>query len=332
MRLTTFALQRVSLLAFSFVAGSVLLSQPVLAEQFTGGQKATIKGIIIARNGDLVRIQDKKSGEMSHLKITDDTKIERLRGKIEFFRRTDMDVTALVPGLTVDAEGVGNEAGQLEVRRVRFNPDIFAIEVAEEQQVIANEAAAQQAQSSANGAATSAADAQSTADAAQSSASTAQASANQAGITALAAADIGMQDAAAVHMVNQRVSDLGDYKTVAEADIYFPTNSSALDGSAKADLDTLAAAVAGQPGYLIEVAGYTSATGTAQFDRKLSSERAAAVADYLRERENIPMRRILAPAGYGVYHPAATNTDPQGRALNRRVEVRVLINRGEAAQ
>lgn len=122
-------------------------------------------------------------------------------------------------------------------------------------------------------------------------------------------------------MVNQRLSDLNDYKTVAEADIYFQTNSSNLDAPAKADLDTLAASVAGESGYLVEIAGYTSATGTAQFDRKLGTDRAAAVADYLREKENIPMRRIIAPAGYGAYHPAPTNSDPQGRALNRRVEV-----------
>ncbi|MBV8866695.1 MAG: OmpA family protein, partial [Acidobacteriaceae bacterium] len=44
----------------------------------------------------------------------------------------------------------------------------------------------------------------------------------------------------------------------------------------------------------------------------------------------IPMRRILAPAGYGATHPDATNTDPQGRALNRRVDVTVLVNKGLA--
>jgi outer membrane protein OmpA-like peptidoglycan-associated protein len=40
------------------------------------------------------------------------------------------------------------------------------------------------------------------------------------------------------------------------------------------------------------------------------------------------MRRILAPAGYGATHPDATNTDPMGRALNRRVDVKVLVNKG----
>ena len=40
------------------------------------------------------------------------------------------------------------------------------------------------------------------------------------------------------------------------------------------------------------------------------------------------MRRILVPAGYGATHPAAENSDSQGRALNRRVDVKVLVNGG----
>jgi outer membrane protein OmpA-like peptidoglycan-associated protein len=40
------------------------------------------------------------------------------------------------------------------------------------------------------------------------------------------------------------------------------------------------------------------------------------------------MRRILAPAGYGATHPDAENTDPQGRELNRRVDVKLMVNKG----
>jgi outer membrane protein OmpA-like peptidoglycan-associated protein len=40
------------------------------------------------------------------------------------------------------------------------------------------------------------------------------------------------------------------------------------------------------------------------------------------------MQRIVVPAGYGATHPAAENTDRKGRALNRRVEVKVLVNKG----
>ncbi len=135
-------------------------------------------------------------------------------------------------------------------------------------------------------------------------------------------------DAAAVQLVNKRVSDLGDYKTVAAAGIYFPSNGSTLDTPAKADLDKLASIATPLEGYMIEVAGYASSTGSKQMDQKLNAARAAAVTQYLREQGNIPMRRIMAPAGYGTTHAAATNSDPQGRALNRRVDVTVLVNKG----
>ncbi len=103
-----------------------------------------------------------------------------------------------------------------------------------------------------------------------------------------------------------------------------------MDNDPNAALDTVAAATQGLNGYLVEIAGYASSTGTKQFNQKLSADRAAAVTQYLRDQKNIPMRRILAPAGYGTTHPAATNSDPAGRALNRRVDVKVLVNKGLA--
>jgi outer membrane protein OmpA-like peptidoglycan-associated protein len=146
----------------------------------------------------------------------------------------------------------------------------------------------------------------------------------------VAAGDVAVMDAAAIQTVNKRVSDLDDYKTLAEAGLYFPSDKATLDDAAKADLDVLAAATKGAEDYLIEIAGYASSTGTKQLNQKLSEERAAAVANYLLQKGNIPMRRIVAPASYGATHPAATNTDPQGRALNRRVDVKVLVDKGLA--
>jgi len=46
-----------------------------------------------------------------------------------------MDVTAMVPGLTIEADGVGNSKGQLDADKISFTPDAFAVEVAQEQQV-----------------------------------------------------------------------------------------------------------------------------------------------------------------------------------------------------
>lgn len=62
---------------------------------------------------------------------------------------------------------------------------------------------------------------------------------------------------------------------------------------------------------MIEIAGYASSTGTKALNQKSSDERATVVAQYLRNTANVPMRRILAPAGYGATHPAASNSDAQ---------------------
>jgi outer membrane protein OmpA-like peptidoglycan-associated protein len=213
----------------------------------------------------------------------------------------------MVPGLTISVEGVGNTGGGLDAIKITFNPDELAIEVAEEQQILANKSAGAKAQISAS-------DAQATANNAQSTA----------GLAVTGAA----MDMAAVQMVNQRVSDLDDYNKVAQAVIYYPTGQSTLDDATKADLDKLAALAMSTDGYMIEIAGYASKTGAKSENQQLSEDRAEAVANYLRNQKNIPMRRILAPDGYGATHPDATNRDPQGRELNRRVDVTLLVNKG----
>jgi outer membrane protein OmpA-like peptidoglycan-associated protein len=237
-----------------------------------------------------------------------------------------MDVTAMVPGLGIEAEGVGDAKGRLVASKITFSPDDFAIEVAEEQQILANQAAAQKAQSTANQGVSGAQAAQSSANQAQSSANQAQVSANQA--AAGTAGAIGVMDAAAISKVNQRVSDLADYTVVAEAGIYYDPDKSTLDDAAKADLSNLTDVAKTTSGYMIEIAGYASSTGTKEQNQRLNDARATAVTDYLRNVKNVPMWRIVVPAGYGASHPAAENTDAQGRALNRRVDVKVLVNTG----
>jgi outer membrane protein OmpA-like peptidoglycan-associated protein len=292
-------------------------------KKFDAGKKGKVTGTIVSRNGDLVTVNIKKESTSAIVNLTDNTKIER--EKSFRLRRADMDVTAMVPGLTITAEGVGNSKGQLDANKVTFNPDTFAVEVAEEQQIEANKAAAANAQTTANQGVAAAGRAQSSANAAQSSANQAQSSANQAG--QMAAAGTAM-DASAIALVNQRVSDLGDYNTVVEAMIFFDTGKATLSADGKAALDKLASDAKSTDNYMIEIAGYASSTGTKAENQKLTDERAAAVTDYLRNSANVPMRRILAPAGYGASHAAATNSDPQGRDINQRVDVKVLVNKG----
>jgi len=289
--------------------------------QLAAGDKAKVAGSILSRDGDLIRVRDQKSNEVVVVNITDNTRIERKEHRVVFPRHTDMDVTAMLPGLTIEAEGVGNSNGQLDADKISFTPDTFAVEVAQEQKILANEAAAQNAQSRAD---------QSVAEAslAQSSAAQAQDSADQAGLVAQAAGELGIVDAATLAMVNQRVSDLDDYKIKAENDVFFDRDSAVLKDAAKPALAKLADTAKSLDGYLIEISGYASNTLSKNTDQQLSEERAAAVASYFREVKNIPMRRILVPVGYGTTHRLASNKEAEGRELNRRVDVKVLINKG----
>jgi outer membrane protein OmpA-like peptidoglycan-associated protein len=323
----TVNLARVSKLSALLCAiATVLIISPAFAttagktRQLTPGEKAKMSGLILSRDGDLVRVREKKSHEVITVSIGDATQIERKNHKLPFYRHTDMDVTALLPGLTIEAEGVANSNGQLEASKIWFTPDDFAIEVAEQQQVLANKAAAQNAQSTANQAATAA-------GAAQSSADQAQNSADQASLQAEGAAVVGLADAVAIGAVDQRVSELDDYKIESENDVFFDRDSAVLKDEAKPALADLAKLAKSRQGYLIEISGYASNTLGSKTDQKLSEERAATVARYFYEVQNIPMRRILIPVGYGSTHPLANNGSAEGRELNRRVDVKVLVNK-----
>jgi outer membrane protein OmpA-like peptidoglycan-associated protein len=265
-------------------------------------------------------MKDRKSGQFVVVNITDNTKIERKRGRLPFYRHTEMDVTAMLPGLTIEAEGRGDAKGRLNAEKISFSPDEFAVAVAEQQEVIANREAVKKADSAAQQGIAAAVQAQSSANQAMVSASQADAQAQTAGAVSIA-------DAIGVSTLNKRVSELNDYKNEFEVDVFFAWDSAVLDEKAKKDLDNLADIAKSLDGYLVEVAGYTSNTLSKESDQRLSEERAAVVAQYLREAKDIPLRRILAPVGYGATHPAVSNKDPYDRELNRHVDIKVLVNK-----
>jgi outer membrane protein OmpA-like peptidoglycan-associated protein len=118
-----------------------------------------------------------------------------------------------------------------------------------------------------------------------------------------------------------------DYEIESENDVFFDKDSAVLKDEAKPALADLAKLAKSFHGYLIEISGYASNTQGGKTDQKLSEERAAAVARYFYEVQNIPMRRILMPVGYGSTHRLASNGNAEGRELNRRVDVKVLVNK-----
>ncbi len=79
---------------------------------------------------------------------------------------------------------------------------------------------------------------------------------------------------------------------------------------------------------MIEVAGHTDATGSEAKNFRLSRQRAEAVIQYLAVNHKIPLRRFITPMGYGKTEAVADNTTATGRAQNRRVEVKMILNRG----
>jgi outer membrane protein OmpA-like peptidoglycan-associated protein len=299
--------------------GTLLCTASTSASDIPAGKNVKVAGLVLSRNGDTVRIKDKESGQFVVVNITDNTKIERKSGHLQFLRHTDMDVTALVPGLTIEAEGRGDAKGRLEAERISFNPDEFAVEVAEQQEVMASREAAKEAASEAQGGIVAAVQAQSSADQAKTSA-------NRVDTEAQTATAVGIADAAAVSMLNMRVSELGDYKNEFQVDVFFARDSALLDEKAKKDLDNLADIAKSLDGYMIEIAGYSSNTLSKEADQNVSEERAAVVAQYLWEAKHIPLRRILVPVGYGAAHPAVSNKDAYDRELNRHVDIKVLVN------
>ena len=107
--------------------------------------------------------------------------------------------------------------------------------------------------------------------------------------------------------------------------------SAVLSPEDKSELEKLATQAREEKGFLIEVAGFASADGDEAFNRRLSQRRADAVIQYMAENYSIPLRRFVTPMGYGESQPVSDNKTRTGRKENRRVEVRILVNKGLTA-
>lgn len=101
--------------------------------------------------------------------------------------------------------------------------------------------------------------------------------------------------------------------------VTFRTDSADLNAQFYKVLDGVALVAKKYDRTIIEVAGHTDSTGTAEYNRQLSQRRATSVADYLVSR-GVAQARMMT-AGGGEDHPIASNATEQGRASNRRVEV-----------
>ena len=104
-------------------------------------------------------------------------------------------------------------------------------------------------------------------------------------------------------------------------DVTFAVDSTTISPSFRAALDEVAASLQKYPNSLVDVMGHTDSTGSDAYNLDLSRRRAESVANYLVSRGT--NRARIATVGYGEQYPRADNTTEQGRALNRRVEIRI---------
>jgi outer membrane protein OmpA-like peptidoglycan-associated protein len=102
-------------------------------------------------------------------------------------------------------------------------------------------------------------------------------------------------------------------------DVLFDTGKYTLKEPARLALARIAGIVVSHPGLNLQVEGYTDSTGTAEFNQKLSEQRANAVRDFLL-RQGLNTNNMTA-VGYGPNYPVAPNDTAAGRQQNRRVEL-----------
>ena len=89
----------------------------------------------------------------------------------------------------------------------------------------------------------------------------------------------------------------------------------------------LAASVATTKGYIITVEGATDSVGSSEYNYDLSQRRADAVIQYLAAEKGVPAYKIYL-IGLGKDKPVDTNKTRDGRAKNRRVDIRLMSNTG----
>lgn len=289
---------------FFLPAGSVLGA---------GDEKTQVKGIIISRTGDTLLASS--SGGKVTVVLTDDTRTKDNKGLLGL-RKEYMSNTVLIPGLKVKVEGISDNEGRVVAKTISVDGD--DLETAEMIQAGLNPTAEQVA-----------ANIQAIEGNKQNIATNQQSiAANQQNIEAnKQQIEQNIKD---IQENTDRFYKLGEYDVKAELNVKFKVGSSQISPEDQKQLAQLAKNAIEQTGYIIEVRGYADSSGNALMNEELSKDPAEAVVGYLVQQCNVPVRHITAPGAMGEYQPAASDETAEGRAENRRVQVRVLVNKGIA--
>ncbi len=261
-------------------------------------QEVKVKGIIKARSGDTLVLQSETASTVTVL-LTDTTDVGQLQGALKA-RNKKMSMAALIPGLPIQVEGTNDAQNQLVAAKIRFKGNDFeqaqAIKAGMHEQEKLNEQ--QQAELDAHNASLKEHQTQLTEHQQQIAANTA------------------------------RFGQLDDYYIFDEVTIYFANGKSTIDPKYKTPLMDLAKKAESVQGYMVEVRGYASKSGSAALNQKLSQARAENVVNLLQQQGSVPLSRMLAPGAMG--ETGGDNGSAADEAEARRVVVRVLQNKAIA--
>lgn len=279
------------------VSGQVSTTQAARSsniQSIPNGSKMKFKGVVISQEGDTMTIRDRNRTDY-HVAIDGRTSIKTHGGFLRSGKR--YPASELLRGLIVEVEGRGDTQGRLLAEKIRFNESDMRAAITSDTRVTPVEENQQRM-------------------------------AGQMDELYAVAAEARRE----VTAVNERVTALDEYDVQEVVAVTFKTNSAVLSPAAKQQLDTLALKANEAKGYVIEVAGHTDSTGSESKNFRLSRQRADAVVQYLAVQHKIPLRRFVAPMGFGKTEAVAENTTAAGRQQNRRVEVKMLFNRGLTQQ
>jgi OmpA-OmpF porin, OOP family len=284
---------------------------------YAQGDKTKIKGLITARTGDTIVLKT-TDGSSVTVMLDDGTKVQQPKGL--GVRKKQMSAAVLIPGLKVSVDGTSQDATHVLAKSITFDKD--DLQTAEmiqaglnptEQKVATNQ------QNISENKQNIAANQQNI------EANKQGIEANQQNIT-----DNKTTIDANATETSKRFAQLSEYDTKDQLDVRFASGGAKISAGDQEALHKLAHNAVNLTGYIIQVKGFADSSGNAAMNQNLSMERAQNVIAYLIQNCNVPVRHIVAPGAMGEVAPVASNETKSGRAENRRVEVKVLLNKGLA--
>lgn len=284
-----------------------------------GAQQTTVEGLVIGRNGPSLSVKTQADPRLTVL-LSDTTQATE-KGGFLGLNKKHPGITELVPGLYVKVQGTYDPDHKLIAKKVIFSHS--SLKTAQQIDAGLNPVAEQVAKAQdqlrsdrrdidANGQTI----AQNTQDI----------NATKQGLAANGQATAA--NGQAIGKANQRFGQLDQYETKGSLTVNFANGKSTITRKDRDDLTQFVNAAANTPGFMIEVQGYASATGSPTQNQRLSSERANAVLSVIQQSGSVPLTRILAPAAMGTTNQVGSNHTRKGQAENRRVVVTILVNRG----